>query len=196
MKIRDFGVEIWMNRHENDCRFNLAETCVESLSVAELLTIAGKSNSLLDELLPMKLTYGAIEGSERLRDAIASMYERQGRENVVATHGAIGANALVYQALVEPGDRVVSMLPTYQQHYSIPESLGGAVRPLWLRAENGYLPDLDELRGLAGDRGRCHGGAVRGSADGGAARRHRGKHREAPSAGAGSRRTCRAPTAT
>lgn len=28
MKIRDFGVEIWMNRYENHCELNLAETCV------------------------------------------------------------------------------------------------------------------------------------------------------------------------
>jgi hypothetical protein len=40
MKIRDFGVEIWMNRFEKRCDLNLAETCVASLTVDELLTIA------------------------------------------------------------------------------------------------------------------------------------------------------------
>jgi aspartate/methionine/tyrosine aminotransferase len=40
------------------------------------------------------------------------------------------------------------MVPTYQQHYSIPESLGADVQRLHLRAENGYLPDLEELRRL------------------------------------------------
>jgi len=67
---------------------------------------------------------------------------------VIITHGAIGANALVYQAVVGSGDRVVSVLPTYQQHYSIPESLGAHVDVLWLREENGFLPDLDELAEL------------------------------------------------
>ena len=66
------------------------------------------------------------------------------------THGAIGANHLTYLTLVEPGDRVVSAVPTYQQHYSIPESLGADVRILRLRDEHGFLPDLDELRALAG----------------------------------------------
>ena len=70
---------------------------------------------------------------------------------MVVTHGAIGANHLLYLALVEPGDRVVSVVPTYQQHYSIPESLGADVRLLRLREENGFLPSLDELRALAGD---------------------------------------------
>lgn len=36
MKIRDFGVEMWMNAYENNCTYNLAETCVKSLTVQEL----------------------------------------------------------------------------------------------------------------------------------------------------------------
>ena len=31
------------------------------------------------------------------------------------------------ETLVEPGDRVISVLPTNQQHYSIPESFGADV---------------------------------------------------------------------
>jgi aspartate/methionine/tyrosine aminotransferase len=148
MKIKPFGVEIWMNQYETQCAYNLAETCVESLTVAQLLDLAGKRGAILDELLPLKLTYGAIEGTERLRGNIASLYTRQKLENVTVTHGAIGANMLVYATLVEPGDRVISVLPTYQQHYSIPESLGADVQVHKLRAENAFLPDLDEIERL------------------------------------------------
>ena len=148
MKIRDFGVEIWMNAHENDCELNLAETCVASVTIEELLALAGRNDTALSELLSMKMTYGAIEGSDRLRDAICGLYEKQERHNIVTTHGTIGANALIYQTLVGPGDHVISVLPTYQQHYSIPESLGAQVDILPLREENGFLPDLDELRSL------------------------------------------------
>ena len=149
MKIRDFGVEIWMNRYENHCELNLAETCVKSLTVAELLEMAGKTDTILDELLPMQLTYGAIEGSDRLRALVAALYENQKPENVVSTHGTIGANALVHETLVEPGDRVISVLPTYQQHYSIPESYGADVQILKLTEATGFLPDLAELKRLA-----------------------------------------------
>lgn len=149
MFIAPFGVEIWMNEWETKCELNLAETCVESLTLQQLLDLAGRNHADLSELLPMKLTYGAIEGSERLRDAIAALYGRQGPENVLVTHGTIGANALVHRALVGPGDRVVPVVPTYQQHTSIPESLGADVRPLSLREEDGWLPDLGELRALA-----------------------------------------------
>ena len=154
MKITPFAVEQWMNEYETKCRYNLAETCVASLTVAELLDLAGARETLFDELLPLKMTYGAIEGSERLRTAISRLYDRQAPGNVLITHGAAGANALVYQALVSAGDRVVSILPTYQQHYSIPESLGSDVRRLQLRRENGYLPDPAELRRLVTPRTR------------------------------------------
>lgn len=150
MKIRDFGVEIWMNRYENHCAFNLAETCVESLTIAELLDIAGlEPAAVMEEMLRLKMTYGEIEGSPRLRGLVAGLHEKQSAENVVITHGTIGANALVHQTLVEPGDRVISVLPTYQQHYSIPESIGADVQILKLRPEHGFLPDLEELRRLA-----------------------------------------------
>lgn len=149
MKIRDFGVEIWMNRYETQCEWNIAETCVESLTVEELLEMSGKKDTILSELLPMKLTYGAIEGSDRLRDLIAGLYENQRRENVVTAHGAIGANALVHETLVEPGDRVISVLPTYQQHYSIPESYGADIQILKLTEETAFLPDLAKLKELA-----------------------------------------------
>jgi aspartate/methionine/tyrosine aminotransferase len=98
----------------------------------------------------MKLTYGAIEGSDRLRNNIAGLFQHQKRENILVTHGAIGANALVHQTLVAPGDRVISVLPTYQQHYSIPESYGADIQILKLREENAFLPDLDELKELVG----------------------------------------------
>lgn len=145
MRITPFGVEQWMNEYETRCTHNLAETCVESLTVAELLTLTGYDGQLTDTLLPLKLTYGAIEGTSRLRAAVAALYEDQTPANVSIAHGAIGANHLVHLTLVEPGDRVVSVLPTYQQHYSIPASIGADVRILRLRAENGWLPDLDEL---------------------------------------------------
>lgn len=148
MKIKPFGVEIWMNEFENHCEFNLAETCVASLTIEQLLEMSGKNDSVMSDLLPMKMTYGAIRGSDRLRDAICTMYTEQSRENIMVSHGAIGANALVHETLVEPGDHVISVRPTYQQHYSIPESYGAEVDILHLRPENGFLPDMTELAAM------------------------------------------------
>ncbi|MFJ9712091.1 aminotransferase [Streptomyces sp. NPDC101234] len=145
MKIRPFAVEQWMNDYEETCRYNLAETCVRSLTVGELLEMSGRREEILAELDATPLTYGPIPGSPRLRGLVAGLYDRQGPDNVLITHGAIGANALVHATLVEPADHIVAVVPTYQQHYSIPDSYGARVTRLPLREEHGWLPDLDEL---------------------------------------------------
>lgn len=148
MKIEPFGVELWMNEFENNCELNLAETCVMSVTLGELIDIAGLRDTILDDLSGMKMSYGAIEGSDRLRDAIAGLYESQARHNILTTHGTIGANSLVHQALISRGDHVISVIPTYQQHYSIPESIGAEIELLHLRPEQNFLPDLDALRAM------------------------------------------------
>ncbi|WP_211767943.1 aminotransferase [Kutzneria sp. CA-103260] len=145
MRIREFAVEQWMNEYEETCRHNLAETCVRSLTAGELLEMSGRREDVLAELAATQLTYGPIPGSPRLRELVAGLYANQGADNVLITHGAIGANALVHTTLVDPGDHVVAVVPTYQQHYSIPDSYGARVSLLRLRAEHGWLPDLDEL---------------------------------------------------
>jgi len=151
MKIKDFGVEIWMNLYENNCKYNLAETCVESMTVKELLTLAGNQDEVMNNILNMQMSYGDIEGSDKLISGVRSLYRNIDAKKVAITHGAIGANALTMFSLVEPGDRVISVLPTYQQHYSIPEAYGADVKILKLKPENDFLPDLDELKSLVND---------------------------------------------
>ena len=68
---------------------------------------------------------------------------------MIPTHGAAGANHHLFCSLVEPGDKVISVLPTYQQLYSIPDSLGAQVELLPLSPDNGFLPDLARLEELA-----------------------------------------------
>jgi aspartate/methionine/tyrosine aminotransferase len=154
MKIDGFGVENWMNAHEQDARWNLGETCVDSLSLDELLELGGDAEGALLRLRRRKLTYGDIFGACRLRQLIAGLYESISPDQVLTATGAIGANFLAEFTLVEPGDLVVCVEPTYQQLYAVPKSLGAEVRLLKLRPENGFLPDMDELRELAGGRAK------------------------------------------
>ena len=148
MKIVKFKVEEWFNKYEHKALYDLADTCVESLSINELLALTGAD---VKDLFSRKLNYGDIHGSDRLKNAICTMYESQTPENITVTHGAIGANQLVMLSLIERGDKVVSIIPTYQQHYAIPKSIGADVKILYLREENNWLPDLDELEKLVGE---------------------------------------------
>ena len=149
MYIDNFKVEEWFNKYEPKAKYNLADICIDSMSINELLDISGLGVNIgINELYSKKLGYGDIQGSKRLKDAILSMCKFQNKENITVTHGAIGANELVYKSIVEKGDEVISILPAYQQHYSIPESLGANVKKLFLKPENNWLPDIKELKSL------------------------------------------------
>ena len=65
-------------------------------------------------------------------------------ENILQTNGATGANFLAIFALIEKGDHVVSMLPTYQQLYDLPKSLGATVDFVKLNHDDWQL-DLKAL---------------------------------------------------
>ena len=148
MHIEPFGVEIWMNTWETRCEWNLGETCVNSLTLAELLALIGEPDHDLSALLSRRMTYGDIHGSERLRTAIAALYATMTPANIITAHGTIGANMLVHKTLVSRGDHVVSIVPTYQQHHSIPKSLGADVETLQLQASDQWLPNLDALAAM------------------------------------------------
>jgi len=141
MKIEPFGVEQWMNAWETKCALNLAETCVASLTLAELMQMAGTTQAMPSDLGALKMTYGEIRGSTRLRGLVAGLFVDQRAENVLITHGTIGANHMVYQTLVGAGDHVVAITPTYQQHTAIPRSLGAEVTEVALVEGEGWLPD-------------------------------------------------------
>ena len=149
MKINPFAVEEWMNAWEVGAKYNIAETCVDSISMNELFELTGEDKTeFLNRLCARRLSYGDIEGLPEFRKGVCGLYKTLNIENIVPTHGASGANHHVFYSLISPGDRVVSIMPTYQQLYSIPESYGADVQILHLSKENNYLPDLAKLRRL------------------------------------------------
>lgn len=149
MDIKLFAVEDWMNKYEMSATYNIAETCVDSLTIEELISIDGtKPDDFFRSLYEKKLTYGHIEGSPEFRTLVSQLYESIDPKQVLVMNGGIAANFLVFYSLVKPGDHVISVHPTYQQIYDVPKSFGATVDLLHLKPENGYLPDLDELRAL------------------------------------------------
>ena len=149
MYIKPFAVEEWMSEYETGARYNIAETCVDSVSLDELFALTGESkDEFLSKFCATRLTYGDIWGSDALREGVCRLYRTVRPDEVVLTHGAAGANHHVFCSLISAGDRVVSIMPTYQQLYSIPEAIGADVAIMHLKQENHYLPDLDELKAL------------------------------------------------
>ena len=64
MKIKAFAVEEWMNAYETGAKYNIAETCVNSVSLNELFGLAGEDQAEFWRTFGEKrLTYGCIEVS-------------------------------------------------------------------------------------------------------------------------------------
>ena len=149
MDIKTFKVEEWMNEHEKTALYNIADTCVNTLSLDELFSLTNTNKyEFFDGISGQKLGYGHIQGSPDYKNGICKLYKSLKPENIISTNGAAGANYLVFYSLVNPGDRVISVTPTYQQLYSIPESFNADIQYLRLKPENNFLPDLDELKKL------------------------------------------------
>lgn len=144
--------------HLRTCRYettpgvlNIAETCAASVSVEDLQSFSTASTGRACPLnLSKKLTYGSILGSDALRERVAALYAEDAVEplpasNVLITQGAIAANFLLLYTLIGPQDHVICVYPTYQQLYSVPQSLGAEVSLWKLKEENGYIPDVNEM---------------------------------------------------
>jgi aspartate/methionine/tyrosine aminotransferase len=142
----------WMDAHENNCKYNIAETCCASISIEELRELSeNKTKEVLDTSKP--LTYGAIRGSDDLRNNLARLYSAKvtnplSPDNILTTPGAIQANFLATYALVGQGDHVICHYPTYQSLYEVPKQMGAEV-DLWkAKPENDWVPAIDDLKAL------------------------------------------------
>lgn len=150
MRIETFELERWMTTYELDAEYDITESGIYPLSVRDLLDLVPESErgDLLDSMLDTRLGYSEARGSKALRSEIAATYAGATAENVFVTTGAIEANFLLFNVLLEPGDHVVAVHPAYQQLYSVPRGIGCEV-DLWrLRPEDGFRFDLQELERL------------------------------------------------
>jgi hypothetical protein len=138
-----FELERWQSLWEHRVRHNLSESGVHPLTVGELLRMSGGS---LDHLPAIRLGYNQGNGSDELRSAIASLYPGASPEQVLVTVGSAEANFVACWALLQPGDRVAILAPTYMQTWGLAENTGAHVTPIPLEAKRGWEPDLDVIR--------------------------------------------------
>ena len=78
MKIKAFAVEEWMNAYETGAKYNIAETCVNSVSLNELFGLAGEDQAEFWRTFGEKrLTYGCITCAAR-QDRAENRFSRSG----------------------------------------------------------------------------------------------------------------------
>jgi aspartate/methionine/tyrosine aminotransferase len=155
VKIEPFALERWMTAHELSASYDIAESGILPLSTNDLLAFEEpeERQAILEGLLETPLGYSEASGSLELRTTLANTYRDRGPENVLVTTGAIEANFLLFNVLLDPGDHVVAVNPAYKQLNSIPRAVGAEVA-LWRIRSESYRYDLDELERLMTPRTR------------------------------------------
>ncbi|KXT05058.1 hypothetical protein AC579_7732 [Pseudocercospora musae] len=151
----------WMDEYETKCKYNIAETCCASVSIKDLVNLSEDTTTKAEDLIDLDApqTYGEIRGTTELRSNLSRLYSSKTgtplpADNVLITPGAISANHLALYSLVGSGDHVICHYPTYQQLYTIPETLGASVS-LWKSdPSNKWLPDVEDLKSLVKENTR------------------------------------------
>lgn len=156
MKIETFALERWMTAWETKTPFDIAESGIYPMTARELLELepAEERGRTLDGLLDTRLGYSEAPGTFELRSLIAATYRDTGPQEILVTTGAIEANFLLFNVLLEPGDHVVAVYPAYQQLYSVPRAIGCDVALWKLRMDGGFRYDVDDLERLVTPRTR------------------------------------------
>jgi len=146
MTIREFQLERYFARWEFTAPHLLSASDCETMSVGELLDVAGTPLSALAEL---RLGYTESQGDPALRATIARFHAHVTADDVVVTNAPEEAIFLTMVALLSAGDRVVVQTPCYQSLFELAAYRGCAVHP-WpmLETEGGWRMDLDHLADL------------------------------------------------
>lgn len=150
MNYESFALERWMTRWELEVSHDICESGIKPLSLADIYDLLPDvvANELDKAIRTTPLGYSEARGSAELRQALADTYQDSTSENILVTTGAIEANFLLFNVLLEPGDHAVVVDPAYQQLQSVPRALGAEVDLLSVVHEDGYYYDLTQLRNL------------------------------------------------
>src|SRR5262249_12350301 len=136
-------MERWQSTWENRVRINISESGVHPMTAAELLAMSGGAGP---SPLERPLGYPQSNGTDPLRASIAAMYPGAGPDQVLVTSGSAEANYINCWRLVEPGDKVAIVVPTYMQTWGLSKNFGADVRPIPLREDLGWQPDAADIR--------------------------------------------------
>ena len=142
MKFEAFDLEYSQSIWEQEVDFNLTESGVHPISLKGLID---NDDSLLESILGLEINYPHVNGIPRLRELIASLYDNAFMENVLVTIGAAEANQIIMQTMLEPGDEIASLNPTYKQVWGIALNSGHKVRLFSLDPNNDWSLNTDEL---------------------------------------------------
>ena len=114
-------------------------------------------NAYIEALSSGSSRYAPVQGLPELLEAVSSKLESENGiaskpGNVLITNGANEAIALAILSVVDRGDEVLICEPSFPAFSPLVRYCMGKHVPLVLKEENGFQPDLEELKNLINRR--------------------------------------------
>lgn len=141
--MRDFALEVHFSHWEFKARHHMTASDAESLSVADLLAMAGPGAAA--SLQDCWLGYTETKGAPDLLAAVAETYDRLSPSQILCFAGAEEGIYAAMRVLLTPQDHAIVVVPNYQAAETLPLDIC-AVTGVPLRAEEGWRLDLDAVR--------------------------------------------------
>jgi aspartate/methionine/tyrosine aminotransferase len=150
MYIEPFRTEQFFSLYEFNTPHLLSVSDCETISVAELLTMAGQS---LGDLGSLSLGYTESQGHPELRAAIAKIYNEVSEDQVVVLTSPVEGIYLTMRTLLEPGDEAIVLVPAYDSLKNMAQHVCGTIHQWKLEPNDGcWQMDLDQLEALINER--------------------------------------------
>lgn len=146
-----FELEEFFASHQGRCSINIGSSGCREFTVEELFALCGLDTRILDSV---PLIDSDPSGSHELRSEIARQYANATVDEILVTHGSSEALYLLMAILVEPGDQVIALYPSYQSLVDLPRLFGAEVIRVPLRFEDGFHFPLDAVLGQLSSRTR------------------------------------------
>jgi aspartate/methionine/tyrosine aminotransferase len=149
MDIKPFFTERFFGLHEFTAPYMLCASECESMTVQDLLNLAGASPERLSEVM---LGYTETQGAPTLRETIAGLYSTIDASQVIGLAAPEEGIFITMHALLEVGDHVIVLAPCYDSLANVAEYLGCRVSR-WSFTEvppddpGGWQLDLNKLDG-------------------------------------------------
>lgn len=151
MDFTRFDLEYTQSAWEQQVDINLTESGVHPIRLDELLD---GDAEMWAKIQSTEINYPHVNGIPRLRERIAALYDGAKIDNVLVTVGAAEANNISVNTLLQPGDEIASLTPTYKQVWGLALNTGHAVKPFRLLSDAGWALDIDELNAQVNDKTR------------------------------------------
>ena len=151
MRLNPFKLERYFAKYEFSAPYLLCSSDCESLKLGDLLDLEAGAKDRFESLW---LGYTESLGDPELRDAISTLYENAGAEQILVHAGAEEAIFNFMNATLGRGDQIIVHSPYYQSLGEVARGIGAEVLDWHGDPDKNWALDLQGLKSLLSDRTR------------------------------------------